>query len=71
MSKIVGQKIVRVRQMSKEEMVREGWDRGSALALELENGTIIFASCDPESNGPGELFAHDAKGRQFSVREGG
>lgn len=54
--------------MTEEEMDREGWyARGvNPVALELDDGTVIYPSQDPEGNGPGDLFGFD--GEQVYVR---
>jgi hypothetical protein len=63
MKEIVGQRIVAVRQLSKREMEEQGWPTRSrygstAVALVLENGTVLFPSRDHEGNGPGALFGY-------------
>lgn len=58
--KVVGQEIVEVREMTPAEMAQEGWEpdnlHGPPVVLELEDGSLLFASADAEGNGPGELF---------------
>ena len=44
--------------LSTEEAKGLGW-YGRALAIELDNGVVIFASQDDEGNGPGALFTSD------------
>lgn len=61
---VTGQRIKRVRSMTRIEMQNEGWAygrRGQPTVIELENGTILYASRDEEGNGPGALFAFDPK----------
>ncbi len=65
---VKGQKIVAVRPMVKDEMIAEGWDE-PALVLMLENGTILYASRDPEGNGPGALFGYNPKKNERFVLE--
>ena len=66
MNRLVGLKIVKIREMTKAEMNREGWRTSrfgpSAVAIELSDGTIIYPSQDSEGNGPGILFMADKKG---------
>lgn len=60
---IKGKKIVDVREMTEDELEREGWHkrhgRGPTV-LELETGMLLYPSCDPEGNAPGALFGIDA-----------
>lgn len=57
MSEIVGQKIVKTRNLTKKEIEVEGWDIDEPVsALELEDGTLIYPSSDDEGNGCGALF---------------
>lgn len=52
-----GRAIVRVRPMTPEEAIELAWDPSDRPAvIELDDGTLMFASCDPEGNGPGALF---------------
>ncbi len=62
--RIIGQRIVGIRRMSNGERVFAGFD---AIVLALENGTIIYASCDPEGNGPGVLFCDPKTGLSFAL----
>ena len=67
---IEGQKIVRMRPMTSSEIRDAGWKGMSyftPLALELENGVILFASQDEEGNGPGAMFATQPDGEQFTL----
>ena len=58
-------KLVRnVRLMHPAELAREGWAADQDVAaLEFTDGSLIYAACDPEGNGPGALFGVTAKGR--------
>ena len=60
MSDIVGQKIVDVRKMTKQERKWEGWENDPfpIYALVLENGTLLYPSMDEEGNGGGVLFGN-------------
>lgn len=54
---LVGKKVVAVRRMNRKELKAEGWDgRGSEVAIQFDDGTVIYASRDEEGNGPGALF---------------
>jgi len=67
---IAGQRIVAVREMTNEELEREGWqahDWQSTVVLELEFGTILYPSADPEGNAPGTIFGIDADDTAFSL----
>ena len=63
---LVGRKIVALRQMTKRELAREGWD-GQAIAIILDDGTVLFPSQDEEGNGPGAIFGTDSKGAGFGL----
>jgi hypothetical protein len=57
MKELIGKKIVEVRQMTDEEVEYEGWPgAGDDTVLVLDDGTRVYASCDPEGNMPGALF---------------
>lgn len=62
---LVGRKIVEVRPMTKEERVKEGWDRGT-MTIVLDDGSVLYASRDEEGNGPGEIFGVN-KDRHFGL----
>jgi hypothetical protein len=53
-----GHEIVAVRPMTDDEAERNFWhhDRRRPVVLELDNGTLVYPSQDPEGNGPGALF---------------
>jgi len=53
-----GRKIKAMRNMTKAELKREGWD-GKCICLELDDGTILYPSRDEEGNGPGALFGYE------------
>lgn len=60
---VEGRTITEVREMTEEEIEREGWGRhrghGATMALVLDDGSVIYPSMDPEGNGPGCLFGYD------------
>lgn len=60
MDNLVGKKIKRFRKLTKTETDAEGWD-GPTSCIELEDGTIIYASQDDEGNGPGRLFGRSGE----------
>jgi len=67
---INGQQVVDVREMTDEELEREGWQhyRGQSPAvLVLESGTILYPSADPEGNAPGAMFGIDDEGSTFAL----
>lgn len=56
---VIGAKIIGARQMTKAEMVEEGWDYSrpeDTTVLILSTGAILYASADWEGNGPGVIF---------------
>jgi hypothetical protein len=63
---LIGRKIVGVRKLTKAEMELEGWSWGSATALVLDDGTLLYASQDGEGNGPGMIFGRKG-GQGFRV----
>lgn len=66
-----GRTIKRVRPMTEEELRREGWaedqfgstPRYMPPVVEFEDGSTLFASRDPEGNGPGAMFGSDPDGQ--------
>lgn len=56
MHMLVGDRIKKVRQMTRGEWEDEGWCAGTVV-IEMESGFKLYASRDEEGNGPGELFA--------------
>lgn len=67
MSEITGLTITAVRPMTAPEAQREGWRYDSQLpptVVQLENGTLLYASADPEGNGPGSLVGYDPTNRR-------
>ena len=60
---IVGRRITKVRLMTPVELEREGWPANEKVTvLELDNGMVLWASCDVEGNGPGMIYgAKDGK----------
>ena len=57
----IGRKIVNIREMTPTEIEKEGWGFYryiNTAVMELDDGNIIYASADPEGNGPGCLFGY-------------
>ena len=52
---LLGRKIVKVRYMTKEEAEDLGWYH-RPVVMHLDNGNIIYCSCDDEGNNGGALF---------------
>ena len=61
-----GRTITGIRLMTRAELEAEGWttDRygDRAVAVVLDDGSLLYPSCDPEGNGPGSLFGKTADG---------
>lgn len=53
-----GRTIRTVTYLTSDEVSDMGW-YGRSLAIELDNGVVLFASQDDEGNGPGALFTTD------------
>jgi hypothetical protein len=56
---LVGKKIETVRPMTPAEMRMFYWNNGAGgvgMVIELDDGTALVPSCDPEGNGPGHIF---------------
>lgn len=60
-----GRTILAVRWMTDAELEREGWDSG--VAIDLNDGGILFASRDDEGNAAGVFFAISPKGEAVRV----
>lgn len=60
---LVGRKIVEIREMTDEELDREGWSAGGPPVIVLEDGTTLFPAADQEGEGAGVLLgAADDRG---------
>lgn len=70
----IGRKILRIRPMTLCEAESNGWDFGSRhgppAVIELEGGMTLYASRDPEGNGPGALVGVDEVGNQLGFYPG-
>lgn len=66
----VGLTIMDVRAMTKEEIELEGWEDFNYVdtsVIILSDGGKIYASCDPEGNGPGCLYGQTNDGQQIYI----
>lgn len=66
----VGLKIIDVRMMTKDELATEGWDESFGdfpVVIVLSDGGKIYASSDPEGNGPGCLFGVTKRGEEITI----
>lgn len=66
----IGRKIAGVRWMTTAESESEGWCDGHydrAVVVVLDDGSLLYASCDPEGNGPGCMYGKTGKGEAFYV----
>ena len=64
-----GTKITKIRNMTEQELSNEGWNDyhladDNIVALELDNGTVIYPSRDYEGNGAGVFFGYDKKSKK-------
>jgi hypothetical protein len=66
---LVGHKVVGIRKMSAAELDAEGWEdiQGTVVTVLFDNGTKLYASQDPEGNGPGALFGKTKAGTGFCL----
>jgi len=65
-----GRKIKCVRRMTEEEASEEYWDfgrHGAPIVIDLDDGTTIYPSRDPEGNDHGWLFAKNKEGEGINV----
>ena len=65
-NQFVGQKIVRARYMTEEEMIDLGWTQ-KCVVLHLDDGNIIYPSRDDEGNDAGALFTNNEECNTFPV----
>ncbi len=67
---IEGQRILRIRRMTDDEMRNEGWEHeigDNPVVIVLENGVRMFPSRDPEGNGPGMIFGREDEESCFTL----
>lgn len=68
----VGRSIKAIRPISKSKLDAEGWTQTRSMVcmvIELDDGTSIYPSSDPEGNRPGCLFATLPCGTDIYVPE--
>lgn len=66
----VGLTVTNVRMMTKDELYNECWGEaygGFPVVLEFNDGSKIYASSDPEGNGPGCIFGITKHGEEITV----
>ncbi len=60
--RLTGQRLIKIRYMTKDELAEECWEDHSApVVLEFSGGSKVYAMRDEEGNGPGCLVAQDGK----------
>ena len=65
---LIGLRVKAIRPMTEAEQCEQGWDGDeAATVLVFEDGTTVFASRDPEGNGPGCLYGRSPKGVDYYV----
>lgn len=68
---LVGRTIECVRPMAEQELRHMYWPShprdGAPPVIELDDGTVLFPSMDPEGNGPGALFGTTETGDEFII----
>jgi hypothetical protein len=63
---LVGRRIVQVRALRGDELAAEGYpSRADLVALELDNGDVIYPSGDWDAYQPAYLFGRTAPGEVF------
>jgi hypothetical protein len=63
-----GKVVKKLRYLNRSELAREGWDtRQKVAAVEFSDGSLLYASSDPEGNGPGALFGTTPEGQTVWV----
>lgn len=70
MLELCGRQIADVRPMTLEELAGEDWSMWShepPVVIELDDGTLIYASCGDEGNGPGTLFGRGPDDHKFCI----
>jgi hypothetical protein len=63
---VEGKTIVNVREMTDEELEHEGWEKrpSPTMALELDDGTVIYPAMGVEGDAQGCLFGYDPDAEQ-------
>lgn len=65
-SVLLNRTIVAVRYLDREEADRLGWSSRSVI-FELDNGDLVWPSCDDEGNDAGTLFTTNSKADTLPV----
>jgi len=60
-----GRKIKSVGKLSAKQMDDMMWDGEPPATLIFEDGTRLYASRDPEGNGPGQMIIHMPDGKEY------
>ncbi|MDA0345364.1 MAG: hypothetical protein O3C54_05320 [Proteobacteria bacterium] len=63
---LLGRKIIGTRYLTDEEVEGLGW-YNSAIVLILDDGTLIFPSCDDEGNNAGAIFGQFKNGKEITI----
>lgn len=65
----VGLTVTEVRLMTDKELELEGWERSynEAVVMIFNDGSKVYASCDPEGNDSGSLFGITGQGNSVMV----
>jgi hypothetical protein len=67
----IGKKLAKIRPMTKAELDDQCWPDKSwskPLAMEFEDGTVVFATRDEEANGPGAFLGMTPDHRSFRIK---
>lgn len=66
---ITGRRIAGIRPLTRDDLESEGWSERNTthFAIVLDDGTLIYASRDPEGNGPGALFGRTPDGEHITI----
>lgn len=70
MKYLIGKKLAQIRPMTKAEIDNQCWPEvyGSRpMALEFEDGTILFSASDEKLNGPGAFFGTTPDHKSFRI----
>lgn len=68
MDPLIGKTVKSIRKMTKTEAEFHGWELGfdsGSTVIVFSDGTKLFASRDPEGNGPGSFFGVGSDGKEF------
>tara|TARA_R100001594_G_scaffold77050_2_gene111695 strand:+ start:1588 stop:1800 length:213 start_codon:yes stop_codon:yes gene_type:complete len=66
---MIGRKIKNIRLLTDKELKDNYWDDSDerSAVIELDDGTILYASQDYEGNGPGAIFGTNKNGKDMFV----